>query len=61
MIFTVTRTQKRFELEAIRASLDILQSGVDGDLRRGLVRLRRDVVAALKCLPPPRPLTYKVL
>lgn len=61
MIFTVTRTQKRFELEAIRASLDILQSVVDGDLRRDLVRLRRDIVAALKCLPPPCPLTYEVL
>jgi len=57
MIFTVTRTQTRFELEAIRASLDILRSGVDGDL----VRLRRDVVAALKYLPPPRPLTCEVL
>ena len=61
MIFTSTRTQKRFELEAIGASLDILWSGVDGDLRRDLACLRRDVVAALKCLLTPRPLTYEVL
>jgi hypothetical protein len=58
MIFTVTTTQKRFELEAIRASLDIVRSGVDGDLPRDLICLRQ---AALKCLPPPRPFTYEVL